>query len=109
MQAPGSDNATNSLRFILAQIQRLRRRKDIAPHFRRRIRWQSDVHRTIANHIKQEPPAKLFGARASKLPGKKPASVQAISLRKILVGLFAVKEHQFNPGCEIWVLSKHSG
>src|SRR5258708_16388986 len=95
---------------ITSEFQRIGRRKNISRHFHRRIRWQSDIQRTVAYHVEQDATAKLFPRPSiCKLPGEVAASVQAIGLRKILVSLFAIKEHQFNLGCQIRVPSKNSG
>src|SRR5438046_10532574 len=95
---------------IVSQFQRLRRCKNISRHFHRRICWQSDVQRTITYHVEQDSAPKFFARFGiCKLAGKVAASIQTIGLRKILVGFFAIKEHQFNLGGQIQMLSKNSG
>src|SRR5204863_2457202 len=95
---------------IVSQFQPLGRRKNISRHFHRRICWQSDVQRTVAYHIEQDAAAKLLTRLGiCKLPGKIAASVQTIGLRKMFVGFFAIKEHEFDLGGQIRMLAKNSG
>src|SRR5207302_2261571 len=72
---------------MASQFQCLGRSKNISRHFRRRIRRQSNVKRTIAHHVEQETAPKLFRAGASKLLGKVTATVQTVGFRELFVRL----------------------
>src|SRR5206468_11196097 len=93
---------------MISQFQRLRRRKHIARHFRRRILWERHREGTVAHPVEQDPAAKLFGSAASELCGKISAPVEAVVLRIMFIRFFAVKKRQLNLSGQIWMLPKYS-
>ena len=94
---------------ITSQLKRFRGGKNIARHLSRGIRGKRDAERPVANHVEQEPAAKLFRAGALQLPGKIAAPVQTISLRELLDSFLAIKKHELNFPGQIRMLSDHPG
>src|SRR4030095_12211050 len=92
---------------MTSQFQRLRRRKYVARHFCRRILRERDRQRTVADHVEQDPAAKLFGSTASELPGEITASVEPINFGKVFIRFFAVKKRELNLCSQIWMLPEH--
>ena len=94
---------------IVSQLKRFCRGKNTSRNLGRGICGKRYAERPVANHVEQQPAAKLFRAAALKSPGKIAASVQTIRLRKLFKSFFAIKKHQFDFLSQTWLLPDYPG